>query len=344
MALNPNDRYYVYLLHRTPGELTSLEDVFYVGKGVGSRVLHHFGDAVRESVHEVREGSVGDGSSAVLSKADAVLSKAETIRQMLRVAESSKAEDFATIVAGGLTEVEAFRLEAVVLELLQRFRLAELTNLVAGHGQSHSLMPLTTARRFLQCSDIDVEKVSARQLAASAPSQENLVLCVKVSAAPFEGEREFASTGELGHRGGSVAWRPTGRLIDRVGWDPHAPWTPAEALRRAEKWWGFSEATVAYLQQVASCGRLKLAAAVPDVHTGRSAIAYVWDVANGPWGIGRDVRGDGHDGWVVPVGRHIDEHPMLGGVPVNAETGQGILQGNAGGWGLFVEPELNQAD
>ena len=93
--------YYVYLLSDpTNGE------VFYVGKGTGNRVFAHLNAAV--------EGAEGSNK---LDRIRAILDTGQTVQYK--------------IIRHGLSEKEAFEVEAALIDFIG---LADLTNLVQGHG------------------------------------------------------------------------------------------------------------------------------------------------------------------------------------------------------------------
>ena len=95
--------FYVYLL------VDPRDDrVFYVGKGVGSRCFAHISEARRTT-----KDSMGD------------YEKLTTIRTIEEAGEKVRIE----ILRHGLTEDEAFHVEAAAMDLL-----LDLTNLMVGHG------------------------------------------------------------------------------------------------------------------------------------------------------------------------------------------------------------------
>jgi hypothetical protein len=103
--------YYVYLLIDPKSK-----KVFYVGKGTGNRIFAHI-------------------SSAITSPLES--DKLEKIREI----QSNGLEINYAIIRHGLTEQEAFEVEAALIDFID---IRELTNIVAGHGSdSHGLMSIT---------------------------------------------------------------------------------------------------------------------------------------------------------------------------------------------------------
>lgn len=92
--------YYVYLL------IDPRDDkVFYVGKGTGNRIFAHINDAITSPLES---------------------DKLETIRSI----HSSRLEVKHSIIRHGLTEKEAFEVEASLIDFIG---IRELTNIVLGH-------------------------------------------------------------------------------------------------------------------------------------------------------------------------------------------------------------------
>ena len=98
-------QYYVYIL-KTPGQT-----VFYVGKGTGNRVFSHVADALESS-----------------DKTD----KLDLIRDI----HKNGGEVDYTIIRHGMTEDQAFEVEAALIDL---YHLDELKNEVLGHGRDRGI-------------------------------------------------------------------------------------------------------------------------------------------------------------------------------------------------------------
>lgn len=131
---------YVYLLLKTP--ITEppviggfdLANVLYVGKGTGYRWREHFHDALK----------------AVDSP------KAAAIREALGADPTSEViERHALVVAGHLSEIEAYRMEAVMLHLVGGPR--AVTNIVAGRRAPELMVPAHDARVFFGAQDLAVD-------------------------------------------------------------------------------------------------------------------------------------------------------------------------------------------
>ena len=98
-------KFYVYVL--TYKEQES-ESIFYVGKGKGDRVLSHFNKA-----NKLDEDSLKDIN---ISKKDNLLKHNDV---------------YAYIIKADLTEEEAFKLEATLIEVFNKFS-NKLTNMIKG--------------------------------------------------------------------------------------------------------------------------------------------------------------------------------------------------------------------
>lgn len=101
--------YYVYLL-RDP----DTDEVFYVGKGIGNRIFAHIQDSLSDKTDNL---------------------KLDRIRSIYNQGKQVKH----TIHRHGLTEKEAFEVEAALIDIVG---LADLTNKVSGH-HSHDRGPMT---------------------------------------------------------------------------------------------------------------------------------------------------------------------------------------------------------
>jgi len=103
--------YYVYLLIEP-----TTNKVFYVGKGTGNRIFNHINDAITSPL-----------------KSD----KLEIIRLIHLQGKQVKL----AIIRHGLTEKEAFEVEAALIDFID---IRELANIVSGHhSYDHGLMSIT---------------------------------------------------------------------------------------------------------------------------------------------------------------------------------------------------------
>jgi hypothetical protein len=103
--------YYVYVLRDPQDHRDNRDGVFYVGKGRGNRLDTHFMEANRLN------GEPEDP---------------ERLRRVRELIERGLAwKDIGQVVAHVATEMEAFRIEALLIKFV--YGLAGLTNLVAGH-------------------------------------------------------------------------------------------------------------------------------------------------------------------------------------------------------------------
>lgn len=314
-SIDPDKRYYVYLLHRAPGEISDISEVFYVGKGVASRVLHHFHAAPAADA--------------------AATEKHEVIRKLQEA--GGHPEEHATIVAADLSEAEAYKLESVLISFINEVSPTRLTNLVAGHSSNEVMMPLVNARRFLGAERARVDWFSADQLAEAVSSNRRVVMAVTISGETFAPEPVLRESGEPGPRPNTVRLDPTGEEVQRRGWDPRAPWTDEEALLRADRWWQVGPESMRSLQALARESRLVLAALVADIHDGSGAVKYVWEVEDRDWGS--DAAGRQ---FLVPAGKALQEHVLMGLKPVKS-NGRSIMEGfQGGGPSYFFEPSSSK--
>jgi len=103
--------YYVYLLIDP-----TIDKVFYVGKGTGNRIFAHINSAISSPLE-----------SDKLDKIRSIQSKGSEIKY--------------AIIRHGLTEQEAFEIEAALIDFID---IRELTNIVVGHdSDSRGLMSIT---------------------------------------------------------------------------------------------------------------------------------------------------------------------------------------------------------
>lgn len=103
--------YYVYLLINP-----TTNNVFYVGKGTGNRIFNHINDAISSPL-----------------KSD----KLDIIRSIHSQGKQVKL----SIIRHGLTEKEAFEVEAALIDFID---IGELANIVSGHhSYDHGLMSIT---------------------------------------------------------------------------------------------------------------------------------------------------------------------------------------------------------
>ncbi|MGN0594444.1 MAG: LEM-3-like GIY-YIG domain-containing protein [Hominimerdicola sp.] len=127
-------KYYVYrLIDPRTGQ------TFYVGKGKGNRIFAHINDALKNY----------EGESYVDSKEDDVSSKIQQIRDI----RNSGLEVIHIIQRYGLTEKEAFEVEAALIDCY-----AGLTNIQGGYAVERGVNNAEVLQRELSCEtfkDID---------------------------------------------------------------------------------------------------------------------------------------------------------------------------------------------
>ncbi|WP_421122025.1 LEM-3-like GIY-YIG domain-containing protein [Aquihabitans daechungensis] len=313
--------YYVYLLLKTPlssGEPLSrfdLANVLYVGKGKAYRWRQHFKEAA---------STAGPKSKAIISALGPDPSP-ETI------------ERHALIVAGHLTEPEAFRLESIMMHLVGG--LSAVTNLVAGHAAHELMVPAFDARVFFGAEDLEVDVWNVR---GKGPRQSALkggsppgkvVFIVKGTDKSLE-ESHWSRGDKAGRFKGSTTMVKSDDAPNvRRGWDPHTPWTPAEAASRARRFWAGSVASVSLWQELIEDRGGYLALVVPDPRDARSVVRYVWTL---------DPKGEWEDygqRFGFPIGSPVLEHPWLGKRLVDRATGRGVLKSQSAPAVTLWQPE-----
>ncbi len=292
-----------------------LANVLYVGKGAGYRWQDHFREALREA------------SSA----------KATAIRKALGAEPRAwLVERHALVVAGHLSESEAFRLEAVMLHLAGGT--SSVTNVVAGHRTAELMVPAYDARVFFGAEDLAIDRWEV----AREPRQADLldggppgavVFVVKGGARSFT-DPAWQRTKEPGRFKNSIVMATCDEpAVERRGWDPHHPWSAEEAGARACRFWTGSKASVELWQQLITQRSGYLALVVEDPRDKRSAVRYVWAIdSEGKWeDYGSTV------GFGFPLGTLIENHPWLGRHLIKRTDGIGFLKNlqNSPGMAVF---------
>ncbi|QWC84565.1 GIY-YIG nuclease family protein [Nocardioidaceae bacterium] len=150
--------YYVYLLvdaedSEDPGE------VFYVGKGRGTRAAHHLLEYL-QAVQEGRDGQAAlrqagaDPDQAQLSDDDAacaaVAEESEKVAR-IRAAHEAGREVRIDFLRTGLSNDGAYDVEAAVIDAIG---LNKLANKV--HGHHHERVPVMAAMKVLNADDVDI--------------------------------------------------------------------------------------------------------------------------------------------------------------------------------------------
>lgn len=311
--------YYVYMLSRTPvSEGFSLENVYYVGKGRGSRWASHFKNA------ELEVRGEGEGDAEIRRAAKDL----EISALFAEHGDDVEIEDFVYLVDWELTEDQAFRVEALMIKMLRDMPGVSLTNLVSGHHEHRVLLPAGEVRRYWGSDDMPVERLSDLEdfLPGGERGDEEVYVVVKGSAQVM-GYSEDLITDEEGRFAGSVRTEIQG-LDDwvRPGWDPRTPWTDDEARERGRHYWPMSVERAEVLREIALDDRLYLALMVEDAVSKRTVVRYLWDVE----------ESDGNT-WLdygqrigLPLGDAYEEHPLLGQCPVT-EDGNQVLFAHSGG-------------
>lgn len=129
--------HYVYVLTDPTKEN---EQIFYVGKGQGLRILNHIDDAFKK--HELRTQKEED------------VYYGNKIERIIAIHKARKKVGM-RIVHYCMTEEHAFLVESAIIDLLGDLRsadtqeLAELTNKVSGHDNKHGICDIHTLARKL---------------------------------------------------------------------------------------------------------------------------------------------------------------------------------------------------
>jgi hypothetical protein len=124
-------RYYVYLLIDPAND-----EIFYVGKGIGPRTFDH----VNEADTEITE-------KAKLERIRAIHKRGQKVKHVIH--------------RHGLTEKEAFEIEAALIDFIELVGLPELTNLVSGHHSwDRGLMPIEEIINRYDAQKIDIQEPS----------------------------------------------------------------------------------------------------------------------------------------------------------------------------------------
>ncbi len=135
-----SERYYVYLLVDHDPQQPENDEVFYVGKGSGSRALAHLDEALEAAGSDpdaVQRALTVDGAAA---EAEPELhTKTQRIIEAVRAGRSVRID----VLRAGLSEQTAFHIESAAIDLLGVDRLA---NRIAGHDSQR--MPLPVLQRL----------------------------------------------------------------------------------------------------------------------------------------------------------------------------------------------------
>lgn len=133
--------HYVYVLTDPTKEN---EQIFYVGKGQGLRILNHIDDAFKK--HELRTQKEED------------VYYSNKIERIIAIHKAGKKVGM-RIVHRCMTEEHAFLVESAIIDLLGDLRsadtqeLAELTNKVSGHDNKHGICDIHTLARKLGATE-----------------------------------------------------------------------------------------------------------------------------------------------------------------------------------------------
>jgi len=320
--LSDESPFYVYLLLRKPVSKLGIskryepKNILYVGKGKGYRWKAHFGDAPPTTNADDTDLIVVPGAK-----------RTAIIKALGDDPTPELIEQHVLIVAGGMTENEAFRLEAIVLQLVGGLDVTE--NKVLGHFSGELLVPAAEARVFFGAEDLAVDTWKVR---GTGPLQSDLlakrpkgavVFLVKGTARSLD-ERVWTGSERSDRLGQAVTKDDAGvPPIVRRGWDPRDPWTPDEAWTRARKYWSGSAASIELWQQLISQRGGYLALLVPDPRDGRSVVRDVWKLD--PKGLWEDYPTFGNK-FGFPSGDPVLDHPWLGKRLVESSTNQGVLR------------------
>ena len=313
-----NDPFYVYLLLKQPTDQIAPsrrfdpENVLYVGKGKGYRWRSHFTAALKAGATEATK-RLGEKPAAIK---DALGDDPS----------DERIERHALIVAGGLTEAEAFRLEAIILGLVGGP--AATANLVGGHRADELLVPARDARVFFGAEDLAVDPwlvngtgLLQRDLLTSR-KEGSVMFFVKGTGRELP-EILWKRTKRTGRFPNSVVMvRTRDAKAVRRGWNPQDPWIDDEAWTRARRYWSGAPASVELWQQLIDRRGGYLALLVPDPRDRRSVIRYVWKLdPHAPWEDYDDMKKFG-----FPSGELVPDHPWLGKRPIDRATKRGILR------------------
>ena len=350
------NNYYVYALTKAPTGKDRVDpsQIFYVGKGKGLRWAQHFREA-----EKAIQSTEKDPTLTLTRKFEAIrdlnldLSNASTGRH-------DAFEDHAYIVATGLSQDEAYRLEALTISLLTQTGI-ELTNMVSGHHASAMFKPAGEVRRYYSATRVDVTRVAADDIFKYVPGGENgdrhLRIVVKGSKDDMSEYRDLfldeLKEGDplieefFGDRDQNPRFdngRVTASIGERMesvrrGWNPAVPWTDDEARERARHYWPIDPYKVEALQEIAADDRLILSLLVKDPRAGQSALRYSWKVdPDGDWLDYGDRVG-------IPLGQTLDQDtdPYLGTTPHRDSDGKQLLAGlqNNPGYADFTGAEVS---
>ncbi|MFY7999429.1 MAG: LEM-3-like GIY-YIG domain-containing protein [Candidatus Kapaibacteriota bacterium] len=131
--------YYVYGL-LDPRENNSTKP-FYIGKGKGNRVFSH-----AQGVHDEIK-TIEDESGALSAKESLI---AEIIKEGHAVLH--------IIFRYGLSEDEAFSLEAAIIDIVDYMHPGTLTNIQGGHGRQQGIMTVAELLRILNTKPVNPSK------------------------------------------------------------------------------------------------------------------------------------------------------------------------------------------
>ena len=109
---------------------------FYLGKGRGNRVFHHVAGTEK------------------LGPDDLMALKDERIAAI----KSTGASVIHKVIRFGLSETEALKVEASLIDLVNHIKLGHLTNLVSGHGVAESIIDTVDLAFALNATELDSEE------------------------------------------------------------------------------------------------------------------------------------------------------------------------------------------
>ena len=312
-------RYYVYALTTEPEGPFQLDEVFYIGKGIGYRYKDHLKDAIKQ--RKLNPGKLNKKQKEILK-----------LRR-------SDFEKHVFILNLELIKDDAFAVESAWIKLIRGIDGTKLANIVGGHHETRVLRRFPDVRPFVTGEFPKmVKRVGIDELSSFSKSKLNrkvVRILVKGSNTDME-QCQTIRLGKVSH----VPYRAYHAEVDKSNmirrrWSIYNPWSDEEARQRAARYWPIGkdwDSAIELMQELAKDGRLELGLLIKDGNA--TVLRYLWKVKDGLWEqYDWERRRFG-----FPLGEPIKDDPWLGCKILDKKTGKGFFSAMVDGVGFALAP------